>query len=391
MKIVIVVGAGLADEPTGDLDGKTPLDLARTPHLDHIASRGIFGLTRTISRGAPVDRDGGLLAVLGYGPAEQVGAGVLEAIGLGIELGPNDVAFRCDLVGLDTSPEGRTVLRDPVAGMTDANMGRSLAADLAPGLASAGLSLHPGGGHRHVLVWRGGDDGVHTTAPYAIVGKPIEPFLPSGPGAETLRALIESSQALLAEHPLCRAFREQGGAAPGALWPWGPGRRPSLKPLSRLGVAGAIVASAPHAIGAGLLAGLAHVPGAGTELEQGLRALDRHDLVVIHVESPNTAALLGDAHRKIAAIERLDEEIVGPLLEGLRQRGGPWRLLVTSDHAAPSATRGPSAEPVPFAVYVSDDEQKTRGVERGFSERDARDQGIFIPEAHGVLERVCRQ
>ena len=70
---------------------------------------------------------------------------------------------------------------------------------------------------------------------------------------------------------------------------------------------------------------------------------------------------------------------------------GPWRLLVTSDHAAPSATRGPSAEPVPFAVYVSDDEQKQRGVERGFSERDARDQGIFIPEAHGVLERVCRQ
>lgn len=391
MKIVVVVGAGLADEPTGDLDGKTPLDRARTPHLDHIASRGIFGLTRTISRGAPVDRDGGLLAVLGYGPAEQVGAGVLEAIGLGIELGPDDVAFRCDLVGLDTSPEGRTVLRDPVAGMSDVDMGRSLAADLAPAVAGAGVSLHPGGGHRHVLVWRGGDDGVRTTAPHAMVGKPIEPFLPSGPGSEVLRALIESSQALLAEHPLCRALREQGGAAPGALWPWGPGRRPSLKPLARLGVAGAIVAAAPHAIGAGLLAGLKHVPGPGTEVEQGLRALDCCDLVVIHVESPNTAALLGDAHRKIAAIERLDEEIVGPLLEALRQRGGPWRLLVTSDHAAPSATRGPSAEPVPFAVYVSDDEQKARGVERGFCERDARDQGIFIPEAHGVLERVCRQ
>ena len=78
-----------------------------------------------------------------------------------------------------------------------------------------------------------------------------------------------------------------------------------------------------------MLAGLAQVPAGGTEVEQGLRALERHDLVIIHVESPNTAALLGDAHRKIAAIERLDEEIVGPLLEGLRQRGGPWRLLVT--------------------------------------------------------------
>ena len=391
MKIVVVVGAGLADEPVGDLDGKTPLDRARTPHLDHIASRGIFGLTRTISRGAPVDRDAGLLAVLGYPPAEQVGAGVLEAVGLGIPLQPDDVAFRCDLIGLETAADGRTQLRDPVAGLVDPEMGRTLAADLAPGLARGGLTLHPGLGHRHVLVWRAGDDAVRTTAPHAMVGKPIDPFLPSGPGADDLRALIESSQALLAEHPLCRAFREQGGAAPSALWPWGPGRRTSLKPLARLGVAGAIVASAPHALGAGMLAGLAQVPAGGTEVEQGLRALERHDLVIIHVESPNTAALLGDAHRKIAAIERLDEEIVGPLLEGLRQRGGPWRLLVTSDHAAPSATRAPNAEPVPFAVYVSDDEQKPRGVERGFSERDARDQGIFIPEAHGVLERVCRQ
>src|SRR5688572_1591660 len=129
MKIVVVVGAGLADEPTGDLDGKTPLDRARTPHLDHIASRGIFGLTRTISRGAPVDRDGGLLAVLGYPPAEQVSAGVLEAVGLGIPLQPDDVAFRCDLIGLETSAEGRTVLRDPVAGLVDPEMGRTLAAD----------------------------------------------------------------------------------------------------------------------------------------------------------------------------------------------------------------------------------------------------------------------
>ncbi len=401
MQIVVVVGAGLADEPIADLDGKTPLDRARTPHLDHIASRGIFGLTRTISRGAPVDRDAGLLAVLGYGPTENAGAGVLEAIGLGVRLGPDDVAFRCDLVGLETSAEGRLVLRDPAATVTDPEMGRTLAADLAPAVAGAGFILHPGLGHRHVLVWSGGDDRVRTTAPCAMLGKPIDGSLPDGAGADALRALIDSSQALLAAHPICRALREQGFAAPGALWPWGGGRRPSLKGMARLGVAGAIVAVAPHAIGAGLLAGLAHVPPTGaagtldTDLratvEQGLRALDRHDLVVIHVEGPNTAALLGDAQRKVGAIERLDEEVVGPVLEGLRRRGGAWRLLVMSDHAAPSATRAPTAEPVPFAVYVSDDDQKTRGVERGFSERDARDQGIFIPEAHGLLERVCRR
>ena len=397
MKVVVVVGAGLADEPIGDLDGKTPLDRARTPHLDHIASRGIFGLTRTISRGAPIDRDAGLLAVLGYGPAENAAAGVLEALGLGVTLGAGDVAFRCDLVGLETSAEGRLVLRDPAATLTDPEMGRTLAADLAPALAGTGVTLHPGLGHRHVLIWSGGDDATQTTAPCAMVGKPVDGALPAGPGADVLRTLIDRSQSLLAAHPICRALREQGGAAPGAFWPWGGGRRPSLRGMARLGIAGAIVAVAPHAIGAGLLAGLTYVsPAAGeadlrATMEQGLRALDRHDLVVLHVESPNTAALLGDPQRKVGAIERLDEEVVGPVLEGLRQRGGAWRLLVTSDHAAPSATRAPSAEPVPFAVYVSEDDQKTRGVDRGFSERDARDQGIFIPEAHGLLERLCRR
>jgi 2,3-bisphosphoglycerate-independent phosphoglycerate mutase len=401
MKIVVVVGAGLADAPIGDLDGKTPLDRARTPHLDHIASRGIFGLTRTISRGAPIDRDAGLLAVLGYGPGENAAAGVLEALGLGVALGPGDVAFRCDLVGLETAADGRLVLRDPAATLADPEMGRTLAVDLAPALAGSGLILHPGLGHRHVLVWPGGDERVGTKAPYAMVGKPLDGALPEGPGADALRTLIDRSQSLLAAHPVCRALREQGGAAPGAFWPWGGGRRPSLQGMARLGVTGALVAVAPHAIGAGLLAGLARVPPAvaagslDTDLratvEQGLRALDRHDLVVIHVEGPNTAALLGDPQRKVGAIERLDEEVVGPVLEGLRQRGGAWRLLVTSDHAAPSATRAPSAEPVPFAVYVSDDDQKTRGVDRGFSERDAREQGIFTPEAHGLLQRMCRR
>ena len=247
MKIVIVVGAGLADEPVGDLDGKTPLDRARTPHLDHIASRGIFGLTRTISRGAPVDRDGGLLAVLGYAPAEQVGAGVLEAVGLGVPLGADDVALplrprRARDVGRGTAR--CSAIRSP--GSADAEIGRTLATDLAPGLASGGLTLHPGArppprarlarGRR-----RGPDDGALRD------GREADRPLPAAgaAGGESCGRSIESSQALLAEHPVCRAFREQGGAAPSAFWPWGAGRRPSLQPLARLGLVGAIVAVRP--------------------------------------------------------------------------------------------------------------------------------------------------
>jgi 2,3-bisphosphoglycerate-independent phosphoglycerate mutase len=400
MKVLLVVAAGLADEPIAELDGKTPLDRARTPHLDHLAARGILGLTRTIARGDPLDQDAGLLAALGHPPAVHVAAGVLEALGRDVALDAGDVAFRCDLVGLEAGPDGRTLLREPAA-LADGDAGRALVAELAAALGSDALALHPGAGHRHVLVWRGGDDRVRTRPPFTLLGKPIEGLLPDGPGAEGLRALVQRSRAVLGEHPACRQLREQGVAAPDALWPWGAGRRVAVEPLTRLGVAGGFVAGAPHAVAACRLGGLARVPLAGatgwldTDLRAkaaaALAALERQDLVVIHVEAPNAAAALGDAHRKLAAIERLDEELLGALLEGLRQRGGPWRLLLTSDHAAPCALRGPSSDPVPFAVYVSDDEQKARGVDRGFSERDARDQGIFIPEAHGLLERLCRR
>lgn len=401
MKIVVVIAAGIADEAVAELDGKTPLERARTPHLDHLASRGILGLTRTVARNEPLDRDAGLLAALGRRAADGgAAAGALETMGLGVQLGPGDVALRCDLVGLGTGDDGRTLLRDPAVAIGEAE-GAALVAELAPALAGGALALYPGRGHRHVLVWRGGDPAVRTRPPWAVVGKPIDGALPEGAGADALRALVEGSRTLLADHPACRALRERGAPAPDALWPWGAGRTPALEPLGRPALAGALVAAAPHALGAGALAGLACVPVDGatgavdTDLRakarEGLAALDRFDLVVVHVEAANAATALGDASRKLATIERLDEELIGSLLEGLRQRGGPWRLLVTSDHAASCAGRAPTAEPVPFVVYVSDDEQKARGVARGFNERDARDQGIFIPDAQGVIERVCRR
>ena len=99
---------------------------------------------------------------------------------------------------------------------------------------------------------------------------------------------------------------------------------------------------------------------------------------------------LGDPQKKIEAIERLDEDVLGPLLDGLRARGGEWRLMVLADHPTPCARRVHTADPVPFTVYVSAHEEKTTAQKRGYHERDAREQGIFVPEAHTLLERLLR-
>ena len=151
----------------------------------------------------------------------------------------------------------------------------------------------------------------------------------------------------------------------------------------------------------GVLAGLRKiaVPGATGFLdtnfrgkaEYGLRALAERDFLFLHVEAPDEGGHMGDAQKKVEAIENVDEKVVGPLLEGLRASGSEWRMLVMPDHPTPCALKTHTDDPVPFVVYISSDEQKPRGLSRGYNERDAREHGIFIPEAHTLLDRLLRR
>jgi len=161
-----------------------------------------------------------------------------------------------------------------------------------------------------------------------------------------------------------------------------------------------VIAAVDLVNGLGVLAGLQRisVPGANGYLdtnflgkaEYGLSALAERDFLFLHVEAPDEAGHLGDPAKKVEAIENVDAKVIGPLLEGLRQAGGEWRMMVLPDHPTPCATKTHSDEPVPFVVYISSDEQKPRAQSRGYNERDAREKGIFIPEAHTLLGRLLR-
>jgi 2,3-bisphosphoglycerate-independent phosphoglycerate mutase len=403
MKCVVVLACGLADEPREELNGKTPLEAARTPFMDQMAARGILGLTRTTPRGtAPGCQTGGL-ALLGYDPERhRVGAAALEALGVGVTLAPTDVALRASLVTLDTTEDGTEILRDPLGGRLPVAEAAHVARDLANALESPDLRLVPGVGHRHVVVWRDGDHDVKTTSPYELVDKPVAGREPSGPRSDALVGAMERAREVLLDHPVCNARRARAERVPTALWLWdpaGPSRLPRLR--DAFGVEGAIVAASPMGRGLGIAVGLtaASVSGATGDLdtsfagkvEAALAALETCDLAIVHVGAADTAGHAGDPQRKVSAIERLDELLIGPLLEGLRTRGGDWRVLVAADHVTSSGSRVHGADPVPFCVFTQREEAKTRGQKRGFCEKDAREQGIFIQEAHSLLDRLVRR
>src|SRR5437867_4550549 len=403
MKYVGLQGDGMADEPIAELGGKTPLEYARTPNLDHMASRGILGLTRTIPRGLPPGSDVGTMSILGYDPARyHTGRSPIEAASMGVELGPDDVAFRCNLVTLEQVEGGVEVMRDFAAGHIPTAEAREIVEDLNRTLGGDGLEFHPGVSYRHLLVWRGGEHRMRTTPPHDLSDKPVGGAFPQGSGAAVLSSLMERSRGLLAEHPVCRARLARGERAPTSIWLWGQGKRPSLPRLrERFGIDGSVIAAVDLVNGLGVLAGLERisVPGATGFLdtnfrgkaEYGLRALAERDFLFLHVEAPDEGGHMGDAQKKVEAIENVDAKVVGPLLEGLRAAGGEWRLLVMPDHPTPCALKTHTDDPVPFVVYVSSDERKPRGLARGYNERDAREQGIFIPQAHTLLERLLRR
>ena len=402
MKYVIVQGDGMADRPLAELGGRTPLDAARTPNLDRMASRGILGMTATIPKGMPPGSDVGTMSVLGYDPrCYHTGPSAIEAAGMGVDLDADAVAFCCNLVTVE-GLQGEEVLADFSAGHIGSAEAARLIADLAARHGADDMQFHAGAAYRHLLVWRGGIADVCTTPPHDIAGKRIAGHLPTGDGCERLSTLMEDSRALFREHPVNAERRARGEREATQIWLWGPGRRPEVPSLKeRFGLEGAVVAGVDLVKGLGTLAGLRciAVPGAtgyldtdyGAKASHGLEALaDPCDFLLLHVEAPDEAGHMGNVQEKIKAIEAIDEKIIGPLIDGLC-RFGDWRLMVLADHVTPCVLKTHSDEAVPFTVFASSDLSKRKGPPRRYTEVDAQAHGIFIPEGHTLLERFLRR
>lgn len=399
MKYLVVVGDGMADEPLDLLGGRTPLEASRTPNMDHFARNGKVGRVRTIPEGMPPGSDVANMSLMGCSPRTYyTGRAPLEAASMGLELGPQDVAFRCNLVTLEERG-GKLFMADYSGGGVSTAEARRIIEALNDRIAGPAFAFHPGVSYRHVLLWRSARkdfEGLKTTPPHDILDQLVDPHLPQGGGGRRLREVMDAARSVLLDLlPGPRgAERPQG---PNAIWLWGEGGKPEMPLLTeRFGVRGVVVSAVDLIKGLGRCAGLdvVDVPGATGDLEtnyQGkayaaLSALRGCDFAFLHVEAPDEASHRGNLQEKIEAIERLDEEVLGVLRSGLSKLRTPYRLLVLPDHLTPLRIRTHADAPVPFLLYP---EEPSCGAP--YSEREAERSGVLIEDGSCMLDLLFQR
>jgi len=399
MKYIIIHGDGMADWPCDELGGKTPLEAARKPNMDRIASCGQLGLVATIPAGMPPGSDVGTMTMLGYDPARyHTGRAPIEAASMGIELGPDDVVFRMNLVSLKPGDNDSMIMDDFTSGHITSEESGRIVADISRALSGDGIEFHNGVSYRHLMVWRGGINGTKLTPPHDITGQPIESYLPSGPGADRLEQIRRDAADILRDHPVNRARREAGKPQATSVWFWGQGKKPAVPTLrDRFGVEGSVISAVDLVNGLGRLAGLnvITVPGATGFLDTdyaakgryGLASLKERDFLILHVEAPDEAGHMGRADLKAEAIERIDELILGPMLEQLPTLGD-FRLLLMPDHATPSKLKTHAPEPVPFALLDGKSLRSDSITKRRYTEADAKQAKLVVTAGYRLIDAL---
>ncbi len=388
-KYAIIVPDGAADEPLEQFGKRTVLEAAETPNMDKISTQGRQGLVRTIPEDMEPGSDVAQMSMLGYDPRTfYSGRAPIEAVARNIKLSADDWVFRCNLV---TIADGK--MADHSAGHISTEEAKALIKELNEHLGNEKLQLYPGVSYRHLLVFKGLDFDVQTYPPHDCIGQKIEKILPRGKGAEMLIDLMARSQQLFSNHDINRVRKDLGENQVSSIWLWGQGKKAQMENFQkRFGIKGTTITAVDLARGLSKLIGfdLIDVPGATGFVDtnyQGkasaaIKALDKYDLVFVHIEAPDEASHSGSAEMKKKAIEQIDKYIVGPVLEAL-QNYESWRILVMPDHPTPVSSKAHSSEPVPFAMAGDN----ISGIlHTTFSEANAAKSGFRIDNGFEIME-----
>jgi 2,3-bisphosphoglycerate-independent phosphoglycerate mutase len=337
----------------------------------------------------PPGSDVANLSIMGYEPSKYyTGRAPLEAAAMGVSLGDDEIAFRCNFV---TVADG--IMKDYSAGHISSEEGSELIRSLKPLMPAQ--RLYAGVSYRNLLVLKAGEDAI-CTPPHDITDQSIAEWMPRGEDSKMLIELMEAALPILADHPVNIRRVAEGKRPANMIWLWGQGRAPAMPTFhDKYGISGAMISAVDLLKGIGVYAGLddVNVQGAtGTidtnyegKVQAALVALKRLDFVYLHIEAPDEASHAGDLEQKIRAIELFDQRIVGPLIDGLRRSGQEWRVLLMPDHATPVSIKTHSCDPVPFAIMG--DGIESDPVKR-FNEEEAKRGGYGLVEAPGLLEMM---
>jgi len=395
MKYCVLIIDGTSGWPLPQREGKTCLELAHTPNLDAMAKAGVLGLVRTVPPGMEPSSACACMSVFGYDPKVYYrGRSAIEAKSLGIPIDDGDAVFRCNLVAIR---DGK--MWSYSSGYISTDEARPLISALNNTLGSDKIRFYPGVSYRHICLLKGKGDTLLATCtpPHDIPDKPIDQFLPKGPGSDLLLDLMERSEAVLRNHPVNKERRSRGDIPATMIWLfWGSGKIPDMPPFKQTYRLSAAMTS-----GVDLLRGLARmvgmdildIPGVTDGLDNdyaaqaagALNALAVHDLVVIHIEAPDEAAHSGSIDDKIEAIQRIDGEVLSQFRSW---QPGSLRVLVMPDHSTPLQTQTHVADPVPFMLWGPG--FTANGAKR-FTESEAKKVGFFIDNGYNIMNMLIQR
>ena len=399
MKYAVVLCDGMADYPLPELSNQTPLEAAKNPAMKSLAKTAEIGLAKTVPDGMKPGSDVANLSVMGYDPAKYyTGRSPLEAANMGIALDDCDVAIRCNLVTLSDEEnfEDKTMV-DYCAGDISSKEAAEIIKSVNEALSNEKYSFYPGVSYRHCLVWKSGSVDIGTlTPPHDISGRVIGPYLDRDEGAKELIEMMKKSGEVLKNHPVNLKRISEGKRPATHIWLWGQGKKAVLDDFYvKNGLKGSVVSAVDLVQGIGTCANMhvCKVEGAtgyiDTNFEGKMQAAfdelkNGQDYVYIHVEAPDECGHRGEIQNKVRAIEEIDNKILAPLLEKLKGLDD-FTILIMPDHPTPLSTMTHASDPVPYLLYRSNKPVKSAGI---FSEKGAKDSGIYVEKACTLIEKM---
>lgn len=366
MKRIIILGDGMADWPVKSLGEQTLLQYAKTPYMDQLAKMGRNGRLITVADGFHPGSEVANMSVMGYDLKKVYeGRGPLEAASIGIELLPGEMAMRCNLICVDGD-----ILKNHSSGHISTEEADILIAYLQENLGTDRVHFYTGVQYRHLLVIEGGDKRLDCTPPHDVPLKPFRPLMvkpmveEAADTAKLINELILQSQELLKNHPINIRRIAEGKDPANSIWPWSPGYRPQMSPLTATYPAiknGAVISAVDLINGLGHYAGLRRIDVEGAtglfdtnyenKVAAALEALQTDDFVYLHVEASDEAGHEGDVSLKLMTIENLDKRVVGPIYEAVKAWDEPVSIAILPDHPTPCELRTHTSEPVPFVIW----------------------------------------
>ncbi len=396
MKYLLVLGDGMADYKVDELGGLTPLEAAKKPNIDGLSRKGELGLVKTVPDGMKPASDVANLSVMGYDPKIfYSGRSPLEAVSIGINMKDTDLAVRCNLVTLSQEEDAYEdkVMKDYSAGEISSEEAGELIDYIDEKLGNNILKFYSGVSYRHCLIWDNGTVGLGCTPPHDILERKITEYMPKN---NIVSELQKKSYELLKDHPVNRERIKKGLNPANSIWLWGEGKKPMLENFNeKFKLKGSVISAVDLIKGIGICAGLNSVDVEGatgtvhTNFDGKAMAIIEEfrrgqDFIYAHFEAPDECGHQMDIENKVRSIELIDQKVVGPVLDYLKNTEEDFSVMVLPDHPTPLRLRTHTSDPVPFLIYRSG---KDCGNGYVYNEENGAKTGIFVSEGHKLIEK----